>query len=225
VSRFTAYTTAKPENPWGHFMLGVSSWKSGDRETAEREFRKAIELDSSMVKSRLDLSRVLLESDQPGEALDELQGALALDSTSASVYRLLGRAHEGLRETDAAIDAYHHALVLDDQDVWSMNNLALIYLEQGKIDEAVKPLARVSQLDTTTAQFWNNLGVVLERSGRFTGAAQAFTTALAIDSGYTKASVSLARVSSRTDDPSLPPLDLAAVAQSFVDEIATWKKH
>ena len=225
ISLFTAYAESKPENPWGHYMLGLSAWKTGDRETAEQQFNKTIELDSTHVKARLNLARVLIETGRHADAEQQIQAVLALDSVNTSAYRLLGRVHDVAGQTDSAIADYQRAIALDDHDVWAMNNLAMVYVEQGKYDEALKPLARVVELDSTTATFRNNLGIALERSGRFGAAADAFKAALAIDSGYAKASVSLARVIVLKEDPSLTPVDLPTLAQSFVGEIEEWRKR
>jgi len=225
VSLFSVYTASRPGNPWGHYMLGLSAWKAGDRETAEQEFQKTLALDSTHVKARLNLSRVLIEAGRAKEAFEPLQTVLKLDSTSTTAYRLLGRAHDVLGETDAAIDAYKHAILLDDHDAWAMNNLALVYVEGGgRYDDALKPLARAVEVDSTTAAFRNNLGIVLERTGHYSAAADAFKAALAIDSTYTKASVSLTRVSSLKEQPGLQPADLAALAKSFVSEVEGWRK-
>src|SRR4051812_13301186 len=35
---FEQYTVEKPNNPWGHFMLGLSQSKTGDTEKAEKAF-------------------------------------------------------------------------------------------------------------------------------------------------------------------------------------------
>src|SRR2546426_4782700 len=96
VSLFAVYTASKPTNPWGHYMLGLSAWKAGDRETAEQEFQKTIALDSTHVKARLNLSRVLIETGRAKDAVAPLQAVLKLDSTSTSAYRLLGRAHNAV---------------------------------------------------------------------------------------------------------------------------------
>src|SRR5712691_5780443 len=140
VSLFAVYTTGNPNNPWGHYMLGLSAWKAGDRETAEQEFQKTIALDSTHVKARLNLSRVLIETGRAKDAFEPLETVLKLDSTSTPAYRLLGRAHDAAGETAAAIDAYKHTILLDDHDAWAMNNLALVYMEQGRYDDALKPL-------------------------------------------------------------------------------------
>src|SRR5207244_1294608 len=47
----TAYTTEKPDKVWGYYMLGLSAWKAGDRETAVNAFTLALEKDSTHVKS------------------------------------------------------------------------------------------------------------------------------------------------------------------------------
>jgi tetratricopeptide (TPR) repeat protein len=224
VSLFAVYTARRPDNPWGHYMLGLSAWRAGDRETAEQELQKTIALDSTLVKARLNLSRVLIETGRAKEAQDQLQAVLRLDSSSTSAYRLIGRAHNAVGETDAAIDAYKHAILLDSNDVWAMNDLALVYLERGRFEDAVKPLARAVEVDSSTVQFRNNLGLALERAGHYSAAANAFTAALAIDSNYVKASVSRTRVTGLKEDPSLRVVDLAALAQGFVSEVESWRK-
>src|SRR5438046_10165681 len=72
-------------------MLGLSAWKTGDRDAAVRAFTQALEKDSTHVKSRLNLSRVLIEQGKAQEALTYVEGVVTLDSTSNEAYRLLGR--------------------------------------------------------------------------------------------------------------------------------------
>jgi predicted Zn-dependent protease len=69
---FTIYTAKRSENPWGHYMLGMSAWKSGRLDEAQTAFTHAIELDSTLVKAHLNLARVLLESHQPAAALTSM---------------------------------------------------------------------------------------------------------------------------------------------------------
>lgn len=216
---FTAYSEQHQKNAWGYYMLGLSAWKAGDAAQAESAFTAALELDPRHVKSMLNLSRVLLENDRAKEALDHVTAALAIDSESVDGYRLMGRTQYALGHVDEAIDAYRKAIALDTNDVWSMNNLGLILIQQGRYDDALGPLARATQLDSTVAVFQNNLGIALERTGRYTASAQAYRAALAADSTYQKASVSLARVDGRADDPTVEPADLTMLAQAFVTDI------
>jgi len=225
VSGFSAYTKSKPSNPWGFYMLGLSAWKAGDLKTAEESFRQALVVDSTHVKSYLNLSRVLIEAGQPDSALGYLNTVLRIDETLGEAYRLMGRAHDAKGEVDSAITNYHEALSLDGTDVWSMNNLGLALIHQGKYDDALRPLARAVELEPGVVTFQNNLGMALERTGHFTAAADAYRSAVSLDSTFTKASVNLQRVQSLKEDPNTAPVDLKALAREFEQQIRDWNEN
>ncbi len=220
---FTTYTERKPENPWGFYMLGLSSWKSGNLAQADVAFGEALKLDPKHQKSLLNSARVLIELGRNDEALDRVQAALALDSTSAESWRVLGRTQVELGKTDEAIDAFRHAIALDDHDVWAMNNLALIYIQQGCPAEALAPLARATQLKPGAPVFQNNLGQALEATGHPAAAEQAYEAALQADSTYQKAAIALARVSARGEDSTEAPVDLVALARDFQAGVEQWR--
>ena len=220
---FTAYTEGNPENPWGYYMLGLSAWKSGERERATEAFDHALQLDPSHRKSLFNLSRVLLEMGQPKEALERIEKALALEPMSNEGLRLLGRAKYELADVDGAIEAYHRALSLDEHDVWSMNNLGLIYIEQGRSADALPALARAVELRGNSPVFLNNLGTALERSGYPVAAAKEYEAALAVDSSYAKASASLARVTGAGQQPESEPVDLGVFSTRFQADIEAWR--
>lgn len=215
VAGFAAYTTRRPSNPWGFYMLGLSSWKAGDLPGAEDAFKQALTLDSTHVKSYLNLSRVLIESGQPDSAMGYLNVVLRIDETIGEAYRLIGRVHDAKGEQDEAVTAYDEALLLDSTDVWAMNNLGLVLIHQGAFDDALRPLARAVELSPEVATFQNNLGIALERTGHFLAAADAYRAALAADSSFTKAQVNLDRVSGLKEDPNTPPVDLKVLSKEF----------
>ncbi|MGH8223228.1 MAG: tetratricopeptide repeat protein [Woeseiaceae bacterium] len=222
VDGFAAYTTRRPSNPLGFYMLGLSSWKAGDLPGAEDAFKQALALDSTHVKSYLNLSRVLIESGQPDSAMGYLNIVLRIDETLGEAYRLIGRVHDARGEQDEAVTAYHEALLLDSTDVWSMNNLGLVLIHQGAFDDALRPLARAAELSPEVATFQNNLGIALERTGHFLAAADAYRAALAADSNFTKAQVNLDRVSGLKEDPNIGTIDLKVLSQGFNAQIAAW---
>jgi len=78
----------------------------------------------------------------------------------------LGRVKRELGDSAGAITAYKRAIVLDQRDVWSMNNLAKLYIGQGNYDEALGPLARAVEIDSSVPTFQKNLGIALARSSR-----------------------------------------------------------
>jgi len=224
VALFESYSERKPENPWGHYMVGLSAWKAGEYERAEDAFGRALELDHDHVKSLLNLSRVYLDTERPQDALTRIEEALELDAGSVVGQRLKGRAYHELGQLDDAIDAYRQAILADEQDVWSMNNMGLILIEQGRHQQALLPLARAVELRGDVAIFQNNLGMALEHTGHFRAAEAAYREAVAGDPGYGKAQENLSRVEVVKEDPNLEPVDLEQLARSFEDEVDGWRE-
>jgi len=223
VELFTRYSGRESDNPWGFYMLGLSAWKAGDSELAETAFGNALELDPRHVKSYINLSRVLLDTGRPQDAMEKIGAALAIDPRSNAAYRLKGRASGLLGQTDEAIAAYRMAIQIDDRDGWSMNNLALIYIERGRFDEALPPLARAVELGCNEPIFFNNLGMALEGTGRYRAAEDAYNSAVALDQSYSKAAANLARIDAVVEEPGVAPLTLETLSRRFIEDVARWK--
>lgn len=219
AAAFEVYVDKHPNNALGHYMLGLSAWKSGDLKRADAAFDRALEIEPRNVKTLLNSSRVLLELGTTDDALTRVGAAIEIDSGSAESHRMMGRVRSARGERDSAIVSYRVGLSLDPADSWSMNNVGLLLIEQGRYDEAIPPLARAVELRPNAPAFSNNLGIALERTGHFAAAAAAYRGALAVDSTYTKASRSLSRVVGKNDDPSTPVVDVTEAAAKFNDEL------
>lgn len=191
---FAGYTERRPGNAWGHYMLALSAWKSGDAKKAEFAFEKALSIDPRHVKSLVNLSRVFIEQKRYEDASDRLALAGEVDPESPEVQRLLGRVYHAQRRTDDAVQAYRRAIELNEGDAWSMNNLGLVLLDAKRASEALPLLEKAVELRKNVPEFHNNLGMALEHTGRFKAAAGAYSAALSADPGYSKAKQNLARV-------------------------------
>ena len=136
-----------------------------------------------------------------------------IEPLSAEGHRLLGRARVELGQFDEAIEAYQRAIVIDDRDVWSMNNLGLLYIQRGQSEEALLPLARAVELRGNSPVFQNHLGTALEQTGHVPEAKEAYEAAVAADSGYAKAVSSLARVTPLVQPGETGTIDLAEASR------------
>jgi tetratricopeptide (TPR) repeat protein len=219
---FTRFVERHPDNPWGHYMRGLSLWKDGHPSEAENAFRIALVIDPDHVKSLVNLGRVLIELDHTDDALEMLVIASDLDPDSSTIHRLIGRAYHSQGKVDEAVDAYQRAIVLDGQDAWAMNNLGLLLFEQGRPADALFPLARAVELRSDVSSFNNNLGMALEHAGLFAAAAEAYDAALEIDPDADKPLANLMRVQKVVADPT-KPFDLDATAARFVADTKTWR--
>jgi tetratricopeptide (TPR) repeat protein len=216
---FVAYTRRRPDNPWGQYMLGLSAWKAGEPDRAIGAFEAALALDSTHVKSLVNLSRVRLETGDAEAARSSIERALVLDPESGDAWRVAGNVRSDLGQVDEAIEAYRRALAIDDGDAWAMNNLGLALIRDGRYEQALGPLARAVELQPGTAVFQNNLGVALECTDRFGGAIAAYRAAVEAEGGSAKAEASLARLegTERAEDPIA--VDLGALASAFQAEL------
>lgn len=223
VVRFESYVTSHPDNPWGHYMLGMSAWKGGNTEKAIEAFETALERDPDHLKSLVNLSRVRLEAGHPDEASVSIERALELEPGSGEAWRVAGNVRSDLDLENEALDAYRRAIAIDPDDAWAMNNLGLVLIRQGRWDEALGPLARATELKPGVGVFQNNLGAALERTGYLVEAQDAFRAAVASEDGSAKAEESLARVEARTVGRDAPDADLVGLAAAFVEEVERWR--
>jgi tetratricopeptide (TPR) repeat protein len=222
---FSVYAEENPNQAHGQYMLGLSAWKSGDRETAVKALTKAVMLDTTSAKAHTNLARVLLEQGKAIDALTYAQIAVELAPESHEVWRVLGNAHAELGGSDSAMAAYRQALVINSKDAWTMNNYGLVLIKLGRYEDALRPLARAVELMPNSAVFHNNLGVAFERSGWLGGARNAFNAAVEADSSYAKAKISLARVLEELGDRTDESPELSTLARSFVEEMERWRTN
>lgn len=223
VDLFSRYTEKEPNNAWGYYMLGLSAWKDGRLDVAESAFNQSLTIDPNHLKSCINLSRVLLESERSALALTVLDRALAIDSTSSTAHRLKGNAYSGLNQVDDAVDSYKKAIALDPKDAWSMNNLAFLWIQQNRYDDALPALARAVELRKDVSVFYNNLGMALEHDGHYVDAADAYEFAESLDPKNERAALNRDRVAGVREDESVLPVDLTALARTFESTIETWK--
>lgn len=222
MALFSRYVEQKPDNAFGHYMLGLSAHKLGFTEDAENALTKAIELDAKHVRSWQNLARVLLDAGRPDEALAAIQEAQSLDPENHVSFRLMGRAlHDGDQKSEAA-DAYREAILRNDKDAWSINNLALVLLEENWPVQASQAFARATQLRPDQALFHNNLGMALERSGQFESARLAYAAASEADPLHLRAQANLERLQA-TDLANESETSVETLAALFLEEVESWR--
>ena len=222
---FERYVVSKPNNAFGFYMLGLSSWRAGDFERARDAFDKSIDIDPTFAKSYFNEARVLLDLKRAPEALEEIEKGLGIDSASADGWRLKARAQAAAGDADGAMETYRELLVRNDEDLWGLNNLGVMLLDSGDYEGALGPLARVVQLKPTAPLFQNNLGMALERSGYMVAALHHYEAAVRDDSGYTKAVKNAGRLQGIVTDTTVQDeVSVPDLAEAFRVKVKIWKE-
>ena len=136
-----------------------------------------------------------LAAGQWEDGLAALRAAVARDPRNKEVHKLMGMAHARMGRNREAIDAYQKSLELPPHDSDRMHRVELagLYLQLGRQDEAILQLEKVLAEDPNDPATWFNLGAVLERKGDQAGARRAWEKALDADSTYALAREALAK--------------------------------
>ena len=134
------------------------------------------------------------------EALSLTAEAAEFDPNSSGVWNVRGRALLAAERAPEAMVAFRRAIEIDPDNLYAQNNLGYALILTGDAAQALTHLQAARGAGersgaTIPAYVFNNLGIVLESSGRFAEAEEAF--GMAVGAGSEKASVNLARVESK----------------------------
>jgi serine/threonine-protein kinase len=127
-----------------HFALAViATWYEWDWETAEREFRLALELDPSFADAHCFFGLFLTAMGRLTEATTQMERALELDPLSFMYQSYLGIAYERSRRFDEAIVQYNKGLALEPNFVDALSGLMQSFHAKGRHKEALDAAGRL----------------------------------------------------------------------------------
>ncbi|MGH9775592.1 MAG: protein kinase domain-containing protein [Candidatus Acidiferrales bacterium] len=136
--------------PEAHLEMGiVHSWYDYDWNAAEKEYRRAIELEPNYAHAHEYYGYYLLTLGRTQEAIAEGKRALELDPLSPEVGANVGDIFYYARQNDLAIDTLRKTLELDP-NLWPTHMfLGLAYEAKGDLSRAMSELRRASELGAT----------------------------------------------------------------------------
>ncbi|MBI4608070.1 MAG: tetratricopeptide repeat protein [Candidatus Rokubacteria bacterium] len=132
--------------PKAHRILGhVYLWKK-DHEQAIAEAAKAIALDPNGAEGHADLGEFLTWAGRPKDAIELIQKAIRLNPrASFHAFYMLGHAYRLAGRFQEAVAAHRRALAENPDFVPSHAELAVLYAELGRRDEARAALAEAGK--------------------------------------------------------------------------------
>ena len=140
IATISRYLEQKPDSAGARKILGLSSFMQGSADAAERELKRAAELDPADGEALYYLGRIrFTRHDLPGAALI-FEKVVALDASSVRGYNQLGQTYEGLSRFEEARKAYLRAIELERaqsaRSEWPYFNLGVLSMKEGKPEEA-----------------------------------------------------------------------------------------
>lgn len=155
---------------------------------------------SASTEDELRRGLELQRAAEHGKAEDLFRHVLAQEPENASALQFLaqllgvrGYAHQERGELDAAIECYLEALALAPGHAQAQlhNNLGNVYLNQGRLGDAIAAYREAISTDRGYAEAHLNLGIAQQQMGEIRQAAMQYRTAIELKPGLADASLNL----------------------------------
>ena len=184
---------AAPEQPDALHLLATVARESGRADLAVDLYRRLLRRHPAIPIAHNSLGNLLQEREEWQEAIACYEAALAHDPRYASAYFNLGRALLHMNDLLRAEHCLRQAAALAPDDAQVRARLARALVELGRQDEALAETLRSLELDPGSAEILNDAGVVYSTTGDFDTARGHYRAALALDRGFAKAALNLAK--------------------------------
>jgi len=196
VSYFNEAIRLSPDNAGAYRNLAIVLVAQGHIDEAIAVYHKGLEHKPSHPEYLYDgLGMLLFEQGKADEAISYFNEAIRLSPATAGIYRNLARMLAEHGHIDEAVAVYRKGLEhRTDHPEYLHSGLGMLYMQQGKIDEAISELqiaVRQRRPDSTT---FNNLGVALSLKGRIDGAVWCHKKAIQLDPNNAEAYYNLANI-------------------------------
>lgn len=127
-----------------HCVMSYFAWGEDDYAKAEREARRAIELNPSLADAHFSLGRVLLSTGYPQSALKLIETAHSLDPLSPHYIRYLGLLMTWMKRDSEALELWKQNMKISPFEMHV--SLAEYYLGNNEIEKADKEVAVLEAL-------------------------------------------------------------------------------
>jgi TolB-like protein/tetratricopeptide (TPR) repeat protein len=149
-----------------HYSLGTVKHFNWDWEGAEKEFRRAIELDPSCTVAHQWYAGLLLTMRRYDDAINEAKQARDLDPLSHPLNAFLGLMYMEARQYDQAIEIARNAIELDAHNPFGRLILARCLSARGDLHEAVMESEAAVTLSAGTLPYLSQLGYAYAKIGK-----------------------------------------------------------
>jgi tetratricopeptide (TPR) repeat protein len=143
----------------------VAHWYEWDWAAAEREFKRAIELNPDDSEAHGYYSWFLAPMGRKDEAIAEAKRSQQLDPFSSLANFIVGSALVFTRQWDPAIEQLRSAKELDPSFWFAPCFLGRAYEHKGRLLEAIAEFQRALELEKENPEIWSGLGHAYALSG------------------------------------------------------------
>lgn len=148
-----------------HYSLGYQMYDAWDWSGAERELKRAIELNPNYSRAWRAYATWLDIMGRHAEALDAVKQALAVDPVPVYPMVVSAYIHYTAHQYDKAIELLQEALEMDPRYPDTHKGLAWCYAQKGRFDEAIAEARKAITLSGGSTESLATLGDVYAQAG------------------------------------------------------------
>ncbi len=149
-----------------HLVMGrIKRNYDWDFAAAEREFKRAIELNSNLAEAYGTNALLMVFNRRFDEGIGEVKRALELDPRSGLTSQYAGVIFLYSGRYDDAIEQFTKALEIDPDAAFARGNLGLAYVQKGMFEVGLQEMQEVATVKNPSTQ--SDLAYAYARAGRF----------------------------------------------------------
>lgn len=163
----TAFSEVRKLTSEGHFYRANAYYYSGDFENAEKEYKKALEVEPHSATTHYNLGVLFTELKRFEEAEMEYREVIRIDQDFSMAHNNLGSLLYNLKRYEEAEMALRQATRADPDYAFAHNSLGLLLVKLGQVEEAEKEYREAIRINPDYAEAHNNLGYLLDDLRRY----------------------------------------------------------
>ncbi len=157
-----------------HFNLGLTYTRQGDLESAEKEYKEALNYNPYSTTGLNNLGNILYQLGKMDEALEYFNRAIDVDPKFADAYNNIGLIYESRNDLVRAEQFYNRAIAIDPGLFQAYINLGDIALARNDFARSEREYKRAGEKAPNDAAPYFKLGALYARWQRFAEAEQKF---------------------------------------------------
>ena len=159
-------------------LYGRAHGASGDIESAENLFKKALQLGPDSVEPRLNLAKVFLQKKNFSQAKSYLQEVISMDDKQIEAYYLLANIETRQGDREAALAVYQQIIQVDSTQLQAFYMSGILQMDLGNLDAAKISVDKLLASFSDRPEGSRLNGLLLYRQGNYEEAKVALETSL-----------------------------------------------
>jgi putative PEP-CTERM system TPR-repeat lipoprotein len=181
-----------PSSAAVHTALGAFYLSSGQRDTARRQFERALQLDPAFLEALTSLMSMDLASGNARSAWNRYRSRLVKAPTDPDLLLVGAKFALTVRDLNASEQFLRRLIAVRPSSMEAYSMLGQLFVSQGRLNDAVKEFDEVSRRDPKSVAAHTMLGLLKHRQGSIEEAAAHYERAVNIDQGALTAANNLA---------------------------------